>query len=389
MAELLDKEEVAEIKRLEALPASDGILRETNAPDLGQFNNPITIFFFVLVFGLVGVGVLVSFFGGTFTKVLIGAGVAGLGALIWAFGEIEHKTDKPREAGVITLWDTPVELPPWFRKSLYTLHPRFDKEQWSKAILVGGKVILADYPPFYLSTIKVSVENEDKTFEFKVMSKDRIIFTAKVSITACADVDDILDFIQAGNDMKKVFGQIEQIVSRNTQIVCTKLSALTIYLRGELVQKGLLENVKSLFEAHFFGTKVLKVQFKAEFPDEVRKKLESIKFEDWEREKETKDYGTMMMAAKNLQRELAADFLPDPDPLRPALSQEQQEAEIEASIKRLVREKKIPTREKCLEKIEGQRLIQDGKVIKVKSDGNGNPVINAVHIGGTDDKKKK
>lgn len=324
-------------------------MSNSNAPELGRFNNPVTGGILILVIVLIGTGLGISLLHGELFGILLGAIVAGIGGTIWVMGETDHSPDKPKEVGVLTCWDKPITL----------------GKRWPDHIVVVGKVILADYPPFYISSIKIDIQNKERKFSFKVISQDKIVFQADVTVTARADTTDLLDYIQAGNDMEKVFNQISSIVDQDTQSICTLKEAEFLFFNRKYVSDALFTNVSNIFASKSFGVEVIKVQFTPIIPDDVEKKLTEIKTEDWERDKELKDYGTMREAAKKLQREMARELLPVIIPPATPLT----DAQLDEAMKPLIKRGELKDLNSCIEMIKVQHLIQAGKVTRVESDG--------------------
>ncbi len=341
----------------------------SSAPKFGRFNNPITGGILGLVIFLI-IGGLYIVFMGTPITIISGIAISALGAFIWVMGEETHSTDKPREAGIITFWDTPVTFP-W-------------SEKWEEGVIIGGRVILANYPPFHIGSIRVNMDNAEKTFPFKVISKDKVPLEVNVSLTTRPNLRDILDYIQAGNDMNKVFSQIESIVFADVQSLCNSSDAEDIQSLkrgpdGKNILEHLDERIHKLFDAGSFGVEVFKVKIEAHLPDELLKKLLAIKIEDYERVAELKEYDTMYEAAKQLQIAYAREKYPqlpvinvnDDNTKKLAIM-----AEIDATIEKLVADKKIPDLNMCLEQVRTLRLVRDGQVIRVESTGRiGNMII--------------
>lgn len=333
-------------------------MKNKSSPELEKFNNPITIGILALVIFLIVIGVvIVIVFEPTMSNIFTGAIIAGIGGFMWIMGLTEHSPDKPREAGVIFCWGTPVILK-------------------GQSIVIGGKVILANYFPFYLDTVKVDISNKDKKFPFKIMSKDKIPMDVEVSLTTRPNLDDLLNYIQAGNDMNKVFEQIDTIVYRDTQIQCRETNAEEIQTNGENISKALEGRITDVFESKSFGTEVVKVQIDAQLPKILQDKLIDIQTERYQRSAENLEYETIWKAAKELQRQYALELIPN----IAAQSPEQ----IEETIKALVASKEIENLDQCVERIKSLRLIKDQKVqvarIESQNTGTGNFSINEFRL---------
>jgi hypothetical protein len=347
-------------------------------PHVGKFNNPVTGGILLLIIGLLICGILLTWKGGVILALkhdpryfLGGLALIAVGMALWIGGEKTHKPANPKEVGMILLWDSPV-----------TFHLEWlpFTEKWSEYILVSGRVILAPYLPIFLDTLVIDIENKEKTFEVEVISKDRITFKAKISMTARPNIHDLLDYMQAGSSMDKVWAQVGPIAQKRTEDACKLQDALDIFFGQSTISKTLEQQVVELFETGSFGTEVVKVQFTPEIPEDVRKKLQAIKFEDWEREAEFKDYGTMQDAARKWQRDLVRQFAINNQ--RTSFPDENDEVAWAALVNEMVATDQVPNLEYCLESIKTQRLIKEGKVNRLEVPGVNSVNVHAVNFAG-------
>lgn len=316
----------------------------TESSDIGQFNNPITGSILILIIGLVLIGCFNAFNGNYISAFII----AGIGAVLWVLGLTEHSSDKPLEIGLLTFWGKPITI-------------------MGRYIVVRGKVILMPYPPFYLDSIKIVMDNEDFLFDgddFIFLTQDNISMSIKISVTVTPNVDDLLDYIQAGAEMKKVFPQIREILYRETQTIVREMPSSDVQTKGKVIQDKL---TACLLEGQSFGILIKKLQPLPSLPKEIRDKLMAIKGEEYDRRAEHAEYKTMWDAAKIMQREAAVQFIPNHTELT--------EKQLEERIKQLVMDGKIKTIPEFQETVKALRLVRDGKAIRIESSGNAGNIV--------------
>ena len=151
--------------------------------------------------------------------------------------------------------------------------------------------------------------------------------------------------------MEKIFEQIDDIVFRETQAICREYAALFLETNGEVISKELERRLKhGVFEQRDFGVEVIKVQVRFTLPEKLREKMVETIIERQERKTELLEYETIAIAATELHKQ---------------------------SIKR----GGTMTYDQCVKEIKNLRLIKDGKVTRIESDGN-SLTLNEVVIGG-------
>lgn len=330
-------------------------MEEKVAPKLVPFGNPVTITIAIIVGILIIAGMILSF-----TNGLLGILIGTVGAFGFGFGLTKHSPSKPREAGLLTLWDAPIKI-------------------GGQCVVVGGTTILADYYPFKLGSIKIEMDNKDKNFPMTVISSDEIPLKGEVSVTACPNIVDPEDFIQAGNSMDLVFQQLADPVYQEVQeyLRLTKMKALDISLKGKEIADALHKRIEkqtenNLFSCEAFGVTLIKVRVNFPLPDDIQSEMREVEKEKYQRRSESMEYETMRLSAIDLQRELAKQYILDSTGLKPD--------QIDKLMKPLIANKTIPDLSKCLEVIRTQRLVKDGMVARVEG-GDGSQNLNVVNPG--------
>lgn len=336
---------------------SEKVDNKTNASVPGPFSNPITLGVLVIVILLIGFAVFLAFqktLKTTFWATVLG----GIGAVIWVYGEKEHKSSNPRQAGVLIFWDSIIN----FAGIDY--------------FVVSGTVILANYPPFYLDTIVVDIENKEDKFNFTVLTEDKIVMECTLFVTTHANVDDLRDFIQAGNDMKKVFEQVASIGSKAASDICKGMKAEDVYYKRSEISTQLQDKLRDVFETRDFGIVIVKANLEAILPELLRTTMQKITLETYEKPRELKNSDTWNAVAKRTMRQSALVYLPakfsdDGDNIL--------ESEWNAELQKLVEAKKIKTFDEYYDQVKIQRLIDANRVTRIESPGN-SVNINSVKI---------
>jgi hypothetical protein len=341
-------------------PADASEEPEFKAPHLERFGNPYTLGIYVLLlFLIIGGPILVAltilFADSIFWGVLCGSAMLLLGIILWVAGETDHSGANPREAGVLMLGEVPL------------------LDEFGNPIVVGGKVFLANYAPFYLTTVKVNMDNSEKEFQLKLTTSDGTPLNVKVSVIARPNIEDILDFIQAGADMEDIWKQMDSIVFKETQAYVRRYTGDDIQKIPEKISGPLGKRINSIFASKSLGVKVVNVKVEAHLPEPLQEEVNNIKKEEYQRKAELKDYETMRIAARKLQIEMARDF----EDMPPVEELEHKEEAIrlrafrsaDPIVRRLVREEKILDLDKCIERITGLRQVKEGNMKTFRIEG--------------------
>lgn len=291
--------------------------QESVAPMPKPFGNLITSSILAIIIGLWVIGLFLIFLG-LYTGVL----VAWLGIFLFVVGYTDIPAN-PRTAAALTFWGSFIKL-------------------GGKPVVVGGKTVLANYFPFFISGEQFNITNVDKDITMTVTSKDKVPLEGVVSVTLYPDIDDAIDYIQAGGDIMKIIAQLDDIVKKRAREVAADEDALDITQKSEKISGKLLSHVTDKLEERAFGVKVLKVQAIFDQPADVLLAMKGKRIEKYQRENEHYEYETNIEAAKKLQTMYRND---------PAMKG------------------RVPTLEACLEQILTQRLIRDGRAQEIKSKG--------------------
>jgi hypothetical protein len=244
--------------------------------------------------------------------------VTGIAMFVFGYTDIPSK---PRTAGVLTLWG-----------SFSTIG--------DKPIIVGGKTILANYFPFNLSCEQIDITNVDKKIPMAITSKDEVVLEGNVSITLFPDLEDAIDYIQAGGDIKKIIEQLDDIVKKGAREIARNIDALEITQDSEKLSGPLKAGVEKYVDSKSFGVTVYKIQAIFNQPDDVIKAMKGVRLELYERKNEMTEYTTFTQAARQLQEFYQSDPL---------------------------MEGKVPTLKECVEEIKSLRLIRDSRSQEVRN----------------------
>jgi hypothetical protein len=298
-------------------------IRKTSAPELKPFGNAVTRGILISIIALVAVGSVLTL-AGSFMGVIVGS----VGILAWWAGYTKIPTD-PRTGGALTCWGSFVELN-------------------GKSIVVGGDTILADYFPFYLGYVPFELTNRDKDFPMTVMSKDNVPLEGVVSITLRPEIEDAVDYIQAGK-MDNILLQLDDIIYEIAKRHGRMHNGEEIAKDSELISGPIRAHLGSdEFGESNFGVTVIKVQAKFDMPEDVLIDMKQQVREQYQRKNELLEYETDIMAAKKLQEQYSSD---------PHMTG------------------KVPTLKECLQEIKTLRLIRDQRVARIESTGNTGNVI--------------
>jgi hypothetical protein len=308
------------------------------APKIGQFDNPVSGSILVLVIGLIVFGFVNCLFG----NILLGLIPAGLGGLWWTAGLTKHSADKPKEVGIITVWEKILRIP--------------------EPVVIEGDVILLPFWPFYMDTVKVDMENKDIIINTEAKSRDNIVFPLTVSITGHPDQTDLPDYIQNGKSKEKIEDAIRELVINDVRTRCKTETLDAIY--GGALTAQIQASVADLFDSKYFGWKILKTQLVATIPDKIKNAGIDAAAELEERITDAREYETMRIEARKIQLEDARTLVPGIINMEP----DQQDA----AMGPLIEAKKVRTFDAALEAVRIMRLTRDGKNLRIESTGKGN-----------------
>ena len=292
----------------------------TSAPELKPFNNPVTrgVLTVILASIIIGLAIIILF---PLYLSFIGVVLASLGILAWWAGDTRLPAD-PRTAGILTFWDSFITV-------------------GGEPVVIGGRTILANYFPFFLGVVSFEITNRDKDFPISVLSSDNVPLEGVISITLRPDVNDAIDYIQAGK-MENILTQLDDIVYEKSKAVARTLTADQIAKQSELISGPLCNHVSNKLEEGSFGVTIEKVQSRFDLPKDVIEAMKQKVREVHEREGEYEEYRTMMGAAVELQKKYAQD---------PSMAG------------------RVPTLEQCVQEIKTLRLIRDERVARIETTG--------------------
>jgi hypothetical protein len=299
---------------------------ESGSVNLKPFDNWVTVTIVASIITVIGFGILLIITSQSTTWWFGGIGMTCLGALAWIYGLTEFP-ENPPTAGALFCWNIPIL-------------------SWSEAkkkkiqIVVGGKTVLANYFPFYISAVPIDISNKNKEFPVSVLSDDNVTLTGKVSVTARPDGDDIQDYIQAGGTIEEGFEQIRDIIATKSREHAREHNQKELMSDGQLIGKKLKLDI----EQGSFGIHIFKVNVVMDPPEDVKKVMQGIVIEKYQRLNELAEYATNLKAAQELQDAYEND--------------EHRSANLP-----------VPSLRDCIEEILEQRLIRDGKATGIKNKG--------------------
>jgi hypothetical protein len=302
---------------------------ESASVDLKPFHNWVTGTILATIIVMIMFGILFIVLSHSNFWFFSGIGITCLGVLAWVYGYTEFP-ENPPTAGALFCWNVPIT-----REVIGK-----DGKPVKCQIVVGGKTLLADYFPFYISAVSIDMSNKDKDFTISVTSSDDVQLEGKVTITARPDENDTRDFIQAGAKLEDVFKQIADIVITKSRRYAKKHPQRELIVNG---QEKIGEPLKGDLDQGSFGITIFKVNVVLNQPDDIRKAMQGQVTEKYERDNELMEYKTNLEAAQALQNAYAKD--------------------------RHRSGKPVPSLRDCLEEILEQRLIRDGKATGIKNKG--------------------
>lgn len=324
---------------------------QPSAPKLVPFGHLLTQGILALVSGTILVGLIMSLAG-----YFLGLVISAIGGCMLAFGLVKHSSSKPREAGLVTFAGSPIHI-------------------GGKSVVIGGTTIL--FPYLGLSTVKVDMDNKDKNFDMTILSRPEpgkttsVPVKGRVSVTLCPNTKDLEDYNQAGNDMVKIFEQLEDLVYQETQSIVTEkeMTMLQISQEGKNLSDALeLKMQDNVFDRRRFGVELIKIRANFPLPETIQNQMVDVEKETYDREAERQEYETMRIAGREFQVELAQQYISDYHTLSPQ--------EFQKQLGQLVQNKTIPNLDECVEKIRIQRLVRDGMVGRIEGGGSNVNIAN-------------
>lgn len=216
----------------------------TSAPTLKPFSNPITFTILMVCVSLVGAGIVLSLLGNPF-----GLPPLVLGILIWWKGEKVHPSD-PRTAGLLKVWDTYID-------------------QENGGIVVGGRTLVLPVWPFHLDTDPIDITDKNLEFKMEIITKDRVPLEGKMDCRFVVNLDDAVDFVQAGK-WDGIKPLLDGIVTQDTKARAKKLESGDISTDPKKFLSDPMEKeLKTLFRQKTFGIKAKQIQSKFDLPREI------------------------------------------------------------------------------------------------------------------------
>lgn len=253
----------------------------TEAPELKPFGNPVSKTILGSVIGLGIVGLFMAVLGS-----LWGIPVFATGVIMLVFGLTKFSPDKPRTAGLLTRNGVPI------------------KGKDGKGYVVGGITILMDYFPFFIGAIPIDITNQDKNFPMTATckgtddkNKGTVVLEGEVSVSLRPNINDLVDFVDAGADMKKIWDQLDDIVVNAVREKCKDKSWIDVVQNGKEIGDKVKEHV---LDNQSFGVEIFKLQVVLNAPKTLVKSALQREVEMQERQSDNLDYETMRLAAQTL-----------------------------------------------------------------------------------------
>jgi hypothetical protein len=321
---------------------------KTNAAQLRQFDNPVTLGILIILVTMCLGGLYLCYVSETWTGRFTGLISVLLASLAWMYGLKEHSPKEPIEGGMLTVWDTPLLI-------------------GGNYIVVGGKVPLLPFFPFYLDTMVFAVDDQNYLFEgddFYFQTKDGVSMKITISVTGVADIDDLLDYRQSGGNMKAIMDQFREIFFTKTQAIVRTIPALEVKTEGEKIAKQLKTDI---FEGEAIGLFIKRIQIIPFLPKDLEDSMLKVIKETYQQISESKDYGTLTIAAKAMQKESARQFIPELDDLDPKKQAQE--------ISKLVRDKLILTIDEYTERVMRAKLIEQGNTTGIEGGAKITPIV--------------
>jgi hypothetical protein len=327
-------------------------MNNTETTDPSPFND-ITITILVVLGALAVFGLWMAYDATTIGRRFGGLLCIAVAATYYVNGLKDHSPSKPKQLGLITCWGKPI----------------------NNSYVVSGKAVLVPGFPFYIDTIVIDIEDKDHAFkedDFVFQTQDGVQMKIEVSISGCPDQHDLIDYTQAGGDFKEAIERFREVIIVELQTLANKGNCLDIKrdskriseeLKTALVGK-ISEQIET--EGSSIGFKIKKVQIVPIIPAGLEKRMNNVAEEKFEAISEGLDYGTMINAAKNMQREVAQQYTPDfPD---------MDELQKSQALARLINEGKIQSLDYYIKRIEDLKLIKQDKTSGVRTTGGGKAI---------------
>jgi hypothetical protein len=321
---------------------------KTNAAQLRQFDNPVTLGILIILITMCLGGLYLCYISETWTGRFVGFVFVLLSALAWVYGLKEHSPKEPIEGGMLTVWDTPLLI-------------------GGNYIVVGGKVPLLPFFPFYLDTMVFAVDDQNYLFEgddFFFQTEDNVSMKINISVTGVADIDDLLDYRQSGGNMKAIMDQFREIFFTKTQAIVRTIPALEVKTQGEKIAKQLKADI---FEGEAIGLFIKRIQIIPFLPKDLEDSMLKVLRETYEQISQSKDSNSNIIAAKAMQRAAAQQFVTTFDDLDPKKQAEE--------IKRLVEEKHILSIDDYIERVMRAKVIEQGKATGIEGSAKVTPIV--------------
>jgi len=252
--------------------------KKTSAPSLKPFNNPVTIMILSVCIILIGSGVILAITG-SFWGVIIGA--VGVLAL-WA-GDTQHKVD-PRTAGVLTCWDS------------------FINED-SGGIIIGGRTILANYFPLFISSTSIDISDVDHDFNMTIVSVDNFPLTGAVSVRLRPDVNDLIDYIQSGK-MTEIIKLLDDVIYQYAKTEAFNHEGTKLIKDSRLISNVLEEKLRDFFAHSSYGVNAINVQARFNPSQKILKAMEDQASEVYQRRAEEIEAETNLAITKKYEDSL-------------------------------------------------------------------------------------
>ena len=321
---------------------------KTNAAQLRQFDNPVTLGILIIEITMCLGGLYLCYSSETWTGRFAGLISVLLASLAWIYGLREHSPKEPIEGGMLTVWDTPLLI-------------------GGNYIVVGGKVPLLPFFPFYLDTMVFAVDDQNYLFEgddFFFQTEDNVSMKITISVTGVADIDDLLDYRQSGGNMKAIMDQFREIFFTKTQAIVRTIPALEVKTQGEKIAKQLKADI---FEGEAIGLFIKRIQIIPFLPKDLEDSMLKVLRETYEQISQSKDSNSNIIAAKAMQRAAAQQFVTTFDDLDPKKQAEE--------IKRLVEEKHILSIDDYIERVMRAKVIEQGKATGIEGSAKVTPIV--------------
>jgi len=333
---------------------------DSTTPVLHGFNNPVTGLILLLVVGLIVSGPCLAWF----NNIMLGLLLAGSGGVLWTVGFTVHdpgskEDDKPIVAGLLTCWNKIIRFP----------------ILWPNGMVVGGNVILLPFFPFYIDSIKLEVDVKSFEYPIEVMFKGNVPAMVKVKVVAQADLNDLPDHITAGGNMPAVFKDIESAVKQSARRACRDKELVKAIEDSEPISRELQKDVENRFTQRTYGARVILVQLIPEVPDALRTAMLEAGGETFERDGELFDNATKMLAAKEMQRVAARQFVAGSNITNPDGTYVMSNAVLDEKMQPFIARDQVKSIEHYLGQVKDLQALEDKNYKVFDTRGNGFAMI--------------